>query len=111
MPRIAGQMPYCAVTAVVGVIVACAGDGGRTQSRDSTSSASPMPPARSSVVGASNAPDVALARTPVVILIDAADTQHVFGSGVPTAPDDTLGTQYGKHWGPPRMLAAPPCRP
>ena len=48
---------------------------------------------------------------PVVIASRAADTQHVQGQGVPTPPDDTLGTQYGKHQGPARILAAPDCRP
>ena len=48
---------------------------------------------------------------PVSLAIRAADTQHVRGRGVATFPDDTLGTKYGKHWGPARILQAPECRP
>ena len=41
----------------------------------------------------------------------AADTEHVRGPGVPNDPDDTLGTMYGAHEGPKRILEAPACRP
>ena len=40
-----------------------------------------------------------------------ADTEVIRGPGVPTAPDDTLGTRYGKHEGPRRILPAPECLP
>lgn len=49
--------------------------------------------------------------SPVVLASRAADTQHVQGQGIPTPPDDTLGTRYGKHEGPSRELTAPDCRP
>jgi hypothetical protein len=35
----------------------------------------------------------------------------VRGVGVPTPPDDTLGTRFGKHQGPNRILPPPGCRP
>jgi hypothetical protein len=41
----------------------------------------------------------------------AADTAVIRGPGVPTAPDDTLGTRYGKHYGPARILPPPDCLP
>lgn len=40
-----------------------------------------------------------------------ADTEVIHGPGVPTAPDDTLGTRYGKHEGPRRILLPPECLP
>jgi hypothetical protein len=52
-----------------------------------------------------------VASDPASIASRAADTQHVRGAGVATPPDDTLGTQYGKHRGPRRILPAPACRP
>jgi hypothetical protein len=39
-----------------------------------------------------------------------ADTTVVRGPGVPTDPDDTLGTRYGKHEAP-RAVQAPECLP
>jgi hypothetical protein len=39
------------------------------------------------------------------------DTDVIRGPGMPTAPDDTLGTRYGKHEGPRRILPAPECLP
>lgn len=48
---------------------------------------------------------------PVLAASRASDTEHVRGEGVPTPPDDTLGTRYGKHEGPRRTLPAPACRP
>lgn len=39
-----------------------------------------------------------------------ADTAIVRGPGVPTDPDDTLGTRYGKHEAP-RAVEAPECLP
>ncbi len=41
---------------------------------------------------------------------DVADTAVVRGPGVPTDPDDTLGTRYGKHEAP-RTVQAPECLP
>jgi hypothetical protein len=48
---------------------------------------------------------------PVIVARQAADTQHIRGYGVPTPPDDTIGTRYGEHQGPARILPAPACRP
>src|SRR3954471_6688244 len=39
------------------------------------------------------------------------DTSVIVGRGVATPVDDTLGTRYGKHWGPARILLPPDCRP
>lgn len=39
------------------------------------------------------------------------DTAIIVGQGVPSFADDTLGTRYGKHWGPARILTPPECRP
>jgi hypothetical protein len=110
MPRVTWRIPHCTATVMIGMIAACAGDRGSADLNDSAASASARPPARASVAVVSQAPDSWSASEPVIIVSDAADTQHVYGTGVPTAPDDTLGTQYGKHWGPARILPAPPCR-
>lgn len=111
MSRLTLRISHSAATLVVAVIAACAGERRNAASKDSVPSVSATPPARGPVVVASQAPDSGSASEPVIVVSEAADTQHVHGTGVPTAPDDTLGTQYGKHWGPARMLPAPRCRP
>lgn len=47
----------------------------------------------------------------IAIASRAADTEVIRGRGVPTAPDDTIGTRYGKHWGPARIIPPPDCLP
>lgn len=111
MLHLTWRVSLYAATFMFAVIAACASDSGHTHSQDSTASAPVSPPARGPVAVGLQAPDSRAASVPVILINDAADTQHVRGTGVPTATDDTLGTQYGKHWGPARILRAPPCRP
>lgn len=73
--------------------------------------ASEKSPRQSGAPASPAAPAAASNADPILIARSAADTQHIQGRGVPTAPDDTLGTRYGKHWGPARGVAAPQCRP
>jgi hypothetical protein len=77
----------CILVAIGGC--SASGSDGRSASSDTTGSATEL---------------VARARV-------AADTEVIRGPGVPTAPDDTLGTMYNKHQGPARILPAPDCLP
>lgn len=47
---------------------------------------------------------------PQIVITEVADTTIVRSEGVPTDPDDTIGTQYQKHEAPRRILA-PECLP